>query len=395
MENVKESYRLVGALLVFAVAAGLSILIATSVANAFSSQQPPEVKSWPAGVANSISLTPMDATNVIGAQHQLTATIGVTGAGTTVTFAALDGSVNEGVLGTSDTVSVGGNGVATFSYRSDTEGTDTIVASYEDPDAGTVTSNQVTKTWVLPEAISLTPMDATNVIGAQHQLTATIGVTGAGTTVAFTALDGSVNEGLLGTSDTVSVGGNGVATFIYRSDTEGTDTIVASYEDPDAGTVTSNQVTKTWVLPEAISLTPMDATNVIGAQHQLTATIGVTGAGTTVTFAALDGSVNEGVLGTSDTVSVGGNGVATFSYRSDTEGTDTIVASYEDPDAGTVTSNQVTKTWVLPTPPIGPGLNSCLEEDSCRGNNISVGANSCNGENSCNGNNITIGDFYS
>ena len=75
---MKERQFRISFVLVVAVAVGLSILIVTSVAAASSSLQLLEAKLWPAEAANSISLTPQNASNVIGSQHELTATIGVT-----------------------------------------------------------------------------------------------------------------------------------------------------------------------------------------------------------------------------------------------------------------------------------------------------------------------------
>jgi len=107
---------------------------------------------------------------------------------------------------------------------------------------------------------------------------------------------------------------------------------------------------------EAIVLAPESSTNPVGDSHTVTARVAGTGdpvADRTVNFRVISGP-NEDLTGSSVTDS---NGEATFSYISSSEGTDTIVASFENSQEEKVISNQVTKTWapsfVIPESPLG------------------------------------------
>jgi len=95
--------------------------------------------------------------------------------------------------------------------------------------------------------ITLTPATATNPVGSNHTVTATV-LSGSspapGVTVAF-KLTAGPNAGRTGTAVT---GASGQATFTY-ADTggAGTDTIVATFVDGSGITQTSNGVTATWI----------------------------------------------------------------------------------------------------------------------------------------------------
>jgi hypothetical protein len=97
-------------------------------------------------VISNISLTPLTATNPVGASHTVTATVTENEkpvVGTTATFTVIAGP-NTGVTGTGMT---NGNGEATFTYTSTLAGTDVIHATYVDSLGRTETSNTVEKTW--------------------------------------------------------------------------------------------------------------------------------------------------------------------------------------------------------------------------------------------------------
>lgn len=95
-----------------------------------------------------------------------------------------------------------------------------------------------------------------------------------------------------------------------------------------------------------IKLDPLTATNPVGTSHTVTATVtDSTGApvpGVLVTFTVTSGP-NAGQAGTATT---NASGQCTFTY-SDTggAGTDTIVATFNDPTGGLHTSNTATKIW--------------------------------------------------
>jgi uncharacterized repeat protein (TIGR01451 family) len=101
---------------------------------------------------------------------------------------------------------------------------------------------------------------------------------------------------------------------------------------------------------DSISLSPATATNVVGTNHTVTATV-VGGdepvVGAMVTFDIVAGPNEE----TSGHALTDTNGHAAFTYTSDRTGTDTIHARATVNDFS-VTSNSVTKTWTaVPSPP--------------------------------------------
>lgn len=99
-------------------------------------------------------------------------------------------------------------------------------------------------------------------------------------------------------------------------------------------------------LNSTISLAPLTATNPVGTNHTVTATVtenSIPVAGKTVTFTVTSGP-NTGVTGTGVTDL---NGQAAFTYTSSLPGTDVIQATYVDSAGKTKTSNTVQKTWIV------------------------------------------------
>ena len=357
-------------------------------------------KEWVAASALlAIDLTPASATNTVGDQHDLTATVtsattgSETAAGIAVTFQVISGPTT-GVTSSSTTDP---QGKAFFSYTGANTGQDTIQACFSDTNAGQV-CDLATKEWVAASAllaIDLSPASATNTVGDQHDLTAIVtsattgSETAAGIAVTFQVISGPTT-GVTG-SDTTDP--QGEAFFSYTGNSAGQDTIQACFSDASAGQV-CDTATKEWVSTSAllaIDLTPASATNTVGDQHDLTATVtsattgSETAAGIAVTFQVISGPTS-GVTGSSTTDP---QGKAFFSYTGTSAGQDTIEACFNDADAGQV-CDLATKEWVTVAPP--PSGNSCQGEDSCRGKNISIGENSCNAEDACNGNDIVVGD---
>jgi Dockerin type I domain len=96
----------------------------------------------------------------------------------------------------------------------------------------------------------------------------------------------------------------------------------------------------------SVGLSPPTAINPVGTDHTVTAFAQSSGGapvpGVTITFQVLAGSQNAGKTGSGQT---GVDGKTTFTYHDDNgAGTDTIQAFI-----GTLGSNVVTKTWVVPT----------------------------------------------
>lgn len=118
---------------------------------------------------------------------------------------------------------------------------------------GTGTGNAITKildTCGHPTGISLSPATATNLVGTDHTVTATVadtaGVPQVGITVNFVVVSGP-NAGTTGSAVTDA---SGIASFIYTGKGGvGTDTIQASFTDKNGVVVTSNTVTKDWTAP--------------------------------------------------------------------------------------------------------------------------------------------------
>jgi hypothetical protein len=132
---------------------------------------------------------------------------------------------------------------------------------------------------VVGEGVVLSPTSATNNVGQPHTVTATVqdnaGHPIANTTVTFTVTSGP-NAGLTGTATTDA---SGKASFTYTSSVAGTDSIVASFTDPQGVPHTSNTVTKTWLAGDA---TPPSCTltNVIaGPPKQIQITVSDSGSG--------------------------------------------------------------------------------------------------------------------
>jgi hypothetical protein len=94
-----------------------------------------------------------------------------------------------------------------------------------------------------------------------------------------------------------------------------------------------------------LTLAPLSATNYLGKDHTLTATL-VDPAGNPIA----DVTVSFGITGAntySGTATTNPSGIATWSYKGTNEGMDTIVAT-ATVNEEELTSNQVTKTWEKP-----------------------------------------------
>lgn len=209
-----------------------------------------------------------------------------------------------------------------------------------------------------PATLTLEPETDINTVDSQHCVTATVkdalGQATASVTVRF-SVSGSVTTSGTGTSPTDA---NGQATFCYTGPTTpGVDAITA-YADtnnsntPDAGEP-SGAAAKTWVSgpPATLVLTPPAATNPVGSQHCVTATVrdafGNPTPGITVNF-TVTGSVN-----TTGSATTNASGQATFCYVGpELPGADAITA-YADTDLDNTQdpgepAGTAAKTWVLP-----------------------------------------------
>jgi hypothetical protein len=130
--------------------------------------------------------------------------------------------------------------------------------------AVTLDSNTIAQTIHLA-GITLAPASSFNPVGTSHTVTARVAGTGdpvPGVLVTFNVVSGP-NAGSTGTATTDS---NGQASFTYTSNgSAGTDTIEASFVNSQDETVTSNQVTKSWVPGNAIPESPLGTLGALAA----------------------------------------------------------------------------------------------------------------------------------
>ena len=208
-----------------------------------------------------------------------------------------------------------------------------------------------------PANLTLTPPTATNEVGQQHCVTATvtdgIGIPVPGATVRFSAVGANPTSGT-GTSPTDA---NGQATFCYTGTVAGVDTISAyadtnnnSVQDPGEPGATA---TKTWLPgpPATLTLEPSTATNTVDAQHCVTATVedqfGNPTPGIIVRF-SVTGSVTTGGFATTDA-----DGEASFCYIGPALPGSDVITAYADTNNNGVQdpgepSDTATKNWVIP-----------------------------------------------
>lgn len=189
-----------------------------------------------------LKLSPESSTNNVGEIHTLTATLldgtGAPVSGQTIAFEIIEGPHN-GTYGTGTTDSKGN---AIWSYVGTTVGTDTIVATGYDQ-----SSIYVYETWQQSSlTVNLTPVTATNPVGTEHTINATVKNSSGPLTnvkVNFSVISGP-NSPLAGSGVTNS---KGQVTFVYTgSGGIGIDKIQASVAAN--GNITySNTIQKEWI----------------------------------------------------------------------------------------------------------------------------------------------------
>jgi Big-like domain-containing protein len=210
-----------------------------------------------------------------------------------------------------------------------------------------------------PASLTLVPKTATNPVGTQHCVTATVkdatGHTLQGVTVQF-SVTGTAGNTASGSVDTDVTG---QAQFCYQGPTTpGNDTIKAYADSNKNGVQDAGEpfdvAAKTWVPgpPATLTLAPKTATNTVDSQHCVTATVkdqfGNPTPSITVRF-SVTGSVT-----TSGSSPTNASGQATFCYIGPSlPGSDVITAFADTNDNGVQDagepSDTATKAWVLPT----------------------------------------------
>ena len=326
---------------------------------------------------DAIALAPATATNTVGDDHPVTATVedefGNPVAGESVHFAVTGAGTPDPAVGDDTT---GAAGAATFTFTNEAPGTNTITACVDADDDLTCDGGELTttatKTWEVgpPFSITLEPATDTNPVGVAHLLTATVadefGNPLAGEDVHFD-VTGAPTPVPTGGDDTTDASGAG--TFTFTNNSAGTNTITACV-DADAGSdcdggELSDTASKTWAVPVAttILLTPDTDTNSVNTNHVVTATVddqfGDPVPGADVHFAVSGGGTPVPAAGEGMTNAAG---QATLTFTNDTEVTNTIKGCIDDGPANNACdmgepSDTATKTWIVP-PPTCPGFEN-------------------------------------
>ena len=216
---------------------------------------------------------------------------------------------------------------------------------------GTIVNDEV------PAFVTLDPLTATNTVGTQHCVTATVTDASTnpieGVTVRFSVTLANPTTG----SDVTDA--DGEAEFCYTGTVAGGDAITAYADTNNDGTQDvdepSGAATKTWTPgpPATLVLDPAADTNTVGEDHTVTATVedafGNPVPGVTVRFSVTGATFPTPSSGSDVTDA---NGEATFTYSAALPGPDAITA-YADTDNdttqdGTEPAGAATKLWILP-----------------------------------------------
>jgi hypothetical protein len=326
-----------------------------------------------------LNLTPESATNPIGTSHTVTATV-------------LDENFNpmpkqsvlffvEGVHTFSGEAITNDDGQASFTYEGTQTGFDQITACHELNLSGSCdTPNEAQdtsqKSWTQTFTLALTPETATNPVGTDHTVTATLtNELGplSGEKILFTVGDANA------ASAEIFTDANGQAQFTYTGANPGEDTIFACHDDDQNGVCPNfvacdgescpppreamDSATKTWTRVFALSLTPAQGTNPVGTDHTLTAALSEggspLGSGERILFTV------SGANSTSSQVLTDASGRVQFTYVGPNAGQDTITACHDFDLSGTCDPGEATdtavKNWVAVAP--APQCSDTLDND--------------------------------
>jgi len=300
-----------------------------------------------------LALLPAQQTNLVGGTATLTAV--ATDAGSEpVANLPIEFAVTAGPnVGRTGRVSTNSSGVATFTYTSALQGTDTVVASNTNTLGFRLQSGSVMSTWIGTAHVDLAPAAQALLTGSACNVTAHV-TDGSGSALANLSVTFRVTAGPnSGKSGQALTNATGDAPFTYLGLAAGSDSIVASVAGAAGNVIQSPQVSALWTTPMAITLAPAVETNALGATY--TATANVTAgsqpaSGIAVTFRIIAGP-NAGRTFTATTDAAGH---AALSYQSSVLGTDVIEAR-----TANLVSNQVLARWVAIATtlvPTGPAI---------------------------------------
>jgi hypothetical protein len=224
------------------------------------------------GAAYAMTLAPLTATNTVGTSHTVTATVtdfaGRPVSGVTVRFSVTGANTASGSNPTNT------SGQATFTYTGTHAGPDAITAYADTNNSntrdGTEPTAAASKIWTAgtPTTLTLAPLAATNTVGAQHCVIATVKDTFMnpvpGVTVRF-SVPTAVATAASPASFSASTDANGQATFCYSAALPGQDTIHAYADTNTSGTQDPlepfGDATKTWTPPASTSFCEVTITD--------------------------------------------------------------------------------------------------------------------------------------
>ncbi len=146
--------------------------------------------------------------------------------------------------------------------------------------------------------------------------------------------------------------------FVNNSDTSITVNTKNPSGDDNIFFAALNLKSTTAIVGEGILLTPLTATNPVGTQHTVIATI-QDDKGNPIEDRDVDFTIVSGPhAGKTGTAKTNASGQAAFTYNGTSAGTDVIEASFMNSREVTITSNTVTKDWINPPPPPVPELST-------------------------------------
>ncbi|MEH7107972.1 OmpL47-type beta-barrel domain-containing protein [Bacillus sp. JJ1764] len=210
---------------------------------------------------------------------------------------------------------------------------------------------------VPPTSIELTPSVADHTVGDTTEMKALV-KDAKGHVVAGYPVNLKVTGANAGTY-TVLSNADGIATFSYKGTNGGEDTAVAT-----AGKAISASAKAKWKYPAAaVKLTPASATQIIGEEHQLKATVldsnDAPKTGVTVKL-EITGENPSILTGMTDS-----NGEVSFSYKGEKAGTDTLTAKVTE-GTKVIASDPAAVTWKLRdvAPPVTTAVANAVDGPS-------------------------------
>jgi hypothetical protein len=341
-------------------------------------------KWWQPGI---VEVTPSEASNLVGTEHCVTATLSADATFGGPDDASLGGidmifrveGVNTGTV-TSGTTTTESDGTAVFCYTGPENPEFDNISAFADLDgndghSGFEPMGNARKFWAQGELI-VDPFEASNLVGTEHCVTATLSADTDPYGAPDAPLGGfpvkffiaGVNTGTV-TSGTTTTESDGTAVFCYTGPENPEFDNISAFADLDgndghSGFEPMGNARKFWA-QGMLDLSPLSATNLVGTEHCVTATL----SGDTAPSGAPDAPVggfavhfsvtsNDSEI-TTATTTTEGDGKAVFCYTGPASAREDRIFAFADidgngsqdpiePDGG------ATKTWATFGPVVGP-----------------------------------------